>query len=189
MLSKKWWVTLVIILLQVSCARKSQPHPIFTKPESPALSTNPIVNTAPIVNRPHQSKSLPPPIIVEKPIPIVKPIVVRPEAKPLSSAVIALIATADENIKAGQLEPAVVNIERALRIEPRNATLTYKLAELRLKQLKPLLAENIARKAALLAAGDKSLKKKSWLLIAQARHLQQNYEGAKAAQLKAQSLD
>jgi predicted Zn-dependent protease len=103
--------------------------------------------------------------------------------------VVALVSQADKHIKMGQLNPAVVNIERALRIEPRNATLTYKLATLRLKQLKPRLAENIARKAALLAAGDKELKKKSWLLIAQARHLQQNYTGAKEAELKAQSLD
>ena len=184
MLSKKWLVTLVIILLQVSCARNPQPHPIFTKRQKPALPSVPVVNT-----ETYPLKNLPPPVIVEKPIPIVKPIVVRPVSKPLSAAVISLISTADENIKAGQLESAVVNIERALRIEPRNATLTYKLAELRLKQLKPRLAENIARKAAILAAGDKDLKKKSWLLIAQARHLQQDFEGMKAAQLKAQSLD
>ncbi len=185
MLSKKWWVTLVIILLQVSCARQSQPNPIFTKRQMPPLQTEPVINKA----ETYQLKSVPPSVIIERPIPIVKPIIVRPKAKPLSSAVIALMSTADENIKAGRLDAAVVSIERALRIEPRNATLTYKLAELRLQQSKPLLAENIARKAALLAAGDKSLKKKSWLLIAQARHLQQNYEGAREAQLKAQSLD
>jgi len=184
MLSKKWLVTLVIILLQVSCARNPQPHPIFTKPKKQDLPSVPVVNT-----ETYPLKNLPPPVIVEKPIPIVKPLVVRPVSKPLSPAVIALISKADENIKTGQLESAVVNIERALRIAPRNATLTYKLAKLRLKQLKPRLAENIARKAAILAAGDKDLKKKSWLLIAQARHLQQDFEGMKAAQLKAQSLD
>ena len=184
MLSKKWLVTLVILLLQVSCAKNPQPHPIFTKPPERAL---PLVPTA--KKETYPLKNIPPPVIVEKPIPIVKPIVVRPVSKPLSPAVVALISTADKNMKAGRLDSAVVNIERALRIEPRNATLTYKLAELRLKQLKPRLAENIAKKATILAAGDQGLKKKSWLLIAQARHLQQNFEGMKAAQLKAQSLD
>ena len=184
MLNKKWLVTLVIIFLQLGCARKPQPHPIFTTPQKTPLAIKPSVSTKtnPLNNAPSS-------VIVEKPIPIVKPIIVRPVPKPLSPAVIALISTVDKNIKVGQLESAVVNIERALRIAPRNATLTYKLAELRLMQSKPLLAENIARKAALLAAGDKSLKKKSWLLIAQARQLQQNYKGAKAAQLKAQNLD
>jgi hypothetical protein len=185
MLSKQWLVTFVLIFLQMGCAKNSpSPHPIFTKRQKPVLPSVPVVNT-----ETYPLKNLPPPVIVEKPIPIIKPIVVRPASKPLSPAVIALISTADENIKIGQLESAVVNIERALRIEPRNATLTYKLAKLRLKQLKPRLAENIARKATILAAGDKDLKKKSWLLIAQARHLQQDFEGAKAAQLKAQSLD
>jgi len=180
--SKKWLITLVLIFLQIGCAKDPQPLPIFTQPHTNSSATAAEAKTYPL-------KNLPPPVIVEKLIPIVKPVVVRPVPKPLSAAVIALISTADENIKAGQLESAVVNIERALRIEPRNATLTYKLAKLRLKQLKPRLAENIARKAAVLAAADKNLKKKSWLLIAQARYLQQNFEGMKAAQLKAQSLD
>ena len=184
-LSKKWLIILILIFLQISCARNSpQPHPIFTKHPKPDLPSVPVVKT-----ETYPLKNFPRPVIVEKPIPIIKPIVVRPQSKPLSPAVVALLSTVDKNIKAGRLESGVVNIERALRIEPRNAILTYKLAELRLKQLQPRLAENIARKAAILAAADQGLKKKSWLLIAQARHLQQDFEGAKAAQLKAQSLD
>lgn len=114
-----------------------------------------------------------------------KPIVIK---KPLSSASIALIAQADQHSKTGDLESAVSTIERALRIDSRNATLTYKLAQLRLKQSKPRLAEDLAKKAALLSASDTALKKQSWLLISEARKQQKNYYGAKEAKLKADQI-
>jgi len=103
-------------------------------------------------------------------------------------AVVALMSESERNSQAGDLESAVAVLERALRIDPRNPTLTYKLAELRVKQSKPRLAEDLARKAALLAAGDIELKRKSWLLISEARRMQQNYHGAKEAKLKAESF-
>jgi len=109
-------------------------------------------------------------------------------SKSLSPAVLALVSEADRNSKAGDLESAVVTIERALRIDSRNPTLTYKLAQLRLKQSKPRLAEDLAKKAALLSGKDKSLKRKSWLLISEARYKQKNYYGAKEAKLKASGI-
>ncbi|MDQ7089153.1 MAG: hypothetical protein Q9M50_00680 [Methylococcales bacterium] len=187
MQNKKFLMLSLLASLQISCTGRSQPLPIFPSrlPSVPApIKQPPIVS-----NRPQPNNNPLPPVIIEKKIPLRKTIINRPQPKPLSPAVIALVSKADKNISTGQLESAVVNIERALRIEPRNAHLTYKLADLRLKQQQPQLAENIARKSALLAAGDKVLKKQSWLLIAKARRLQQNYEGAKEAQLKAQNID
>ena len=108
--------------------------------------------------------------------------------KPMSPAVLALVSEAESSSRSGDLESAVVTIERALRIDPRNPTLTYKLAALRLKQSKPRLAEDLAKKAALLSANDKVLKKKSWLLISEARRQQKNYNGAKEARLKAEEI-
>ena len=108
--------------------------------------------------------------------------------KPMSPAVLALVSEAESSSRSGDLESAVVTIERALRIDPRNPTLTYKLAALRLKQSKPRLAEDLAKKAALLSANDKALKKKSWLLISEARRQQKNYNGAKEARLKAEEI-
>lgn len=105
--------------------------------------------------------------------------------KPLSPAVLALVAEADSSSKAGDLDGAVVTIERALRIDARNPVLTYKLAMLQLHRLKPRLAEDLAKKAALLSAGDKKLKKQSWLLISEARKQQKNLLGAEEARLKA----
>lgn len=108
--------------------------------------------------------------------------------KPSSPAVLALITEADNNTKAGDFESAVATIERALRIDPRNPALTYKLATVRLKQSKPRLAEDLAKKAALLSANDRMLKKQVWLLISEARRQQNNLFGAEEAKLKANKI-
>ncbi len=107
---------------------------------------------------------------------------------PLSPAVGALVSAANQNSKSGDLDSAAASIERAIRIEPRNATLFYKLALLRLQQSKPRLAEDLAKKSALLASTDNTLKKLCWLLIAHDSELQQDFAGAKEARAKADSL-
>lgn len=106
----------------------------------------------------------------------------------LPPAVDALVLAADKSSKTGDIDSADALIERAVRIEPRNAALFYKLAVLRLKQSKPKLAEDLAQKSALLAATDNVLKKNCWLLIAHARELQQDFTGAKEARAKADSF-
>ncbi len=104
---------------------------------------------------------------------------------PLSPAVNALASAANHDSQSGNIEAATATIERAIRIEPRNATLYYKLALLKLKQSKPRLAEDLAKKAALLASTDAELKKHSWLLVARAREMQGDLKGGKAARAKA----
>ena len=104
---------------------------------------------------------------------------------PLSPAVGALVLAASQNTKAGNIESATTTIERAIRIEPRNATLYYKLALLRLRQSKPVMAEDLAKKAVLLASNDTQMKKHSWLLIARAREMQGDLNGGKEARSKA----
>lgn len=106
----------------------------------------------------------------------------------LTPAVGALVSAADQNSQAGDLDTAAASIERAIRIEPRNATLFYKLALLKLKQSKPRLAEDLAKKSALLASTDNTLKKHCWLLIAHVREIQQDFTGAKEAREKADSF-
>ena len=104
---------------------------------------------------------------------------------PQSAAIGSLVMAANEDSQHGSLDAAVASIERAIRIEPRNAALYYKLAVLRLKQSKPRLAEDLAHKAAILAASDNNLKRHSWLLIANARSQQNNAAGAKKAKEEA----
>lgn len=185
------------------------PEMIEIKPELPppeemgADPTQPTEATDPFgAEQPSETQNLPetePPAEQPKPAEIVAPVIPpkpevpkEPEALvpletfvPQSPAVGSLVMAANENSHDGKLDSAVASIERAIRIEPRNATLYYKLAVLRLKQSKPRLAEDLARKAALLAVNDNTLKRHSWLLIANARELQKNVAGAKNAKAEA----
>ena len=124
-----------------------------------------------------------------------EPVVIKPpdfeplqNFAPLSPAVGALASAANQSSQSGNIEAATTTIERAIRIEPRNATLYYKLALLKLKQSKPRLAEDLAKKAALLASNDANMKKHSWLLIARAREVQGDINGGKEARAKADSF-
>lgn len=123
----------------------------------------------------------PPPPAPEPAIPVMPPV----STASFSSPILALATEADQNFQSGQYDAASVKIERALRIDPRNAALTYKLANIRLKQEQPRLAEELAKKAALLAGADRDIKKRSWLLIAESKRLQKDAEGAEKALQKA----
>lgn len=103
---------------------------------------------------------------------------------PSSPAVGSLVLAANEDSQKGNIESATTTLERASRIEPRNAALYYKLALLKLKT-KPSQAEDLAKKSAQLAANDTALKKHSWLLVAKAREMQKNFKGAEEARNKA----
>ncbi len=160
--------------------------------EQPLLSPSeqPFSESAPFET---QKSSLPaPPLETQEPSLPSAPELARFEpieaTVPLSPVVSALVLAANQNSKAGDLDSAAAAIERAIRIEPRNATLFYKLALLRLKQSKPGLAEDLAKKSALLASTDNILKKHCWLLIAHAREVQQDLAGAKDAREKADSF-
>lgn len=107
---------------------------------------------------------------------------------PLSPVVGTLVIAANKSSEKGNVESATTTIERAIRIEPRNPTLFYKLALLRLKQSKPKLAEDLAKKSVLLAGSDKQLKRHGWLLIGRARDMQNNSDGAKEARKKAEKF-
>ena len=156
---------------------------------APVISPTPATTPAPAtVPSPAPEASATPP--QPAPHPTMTPIALEDAALPAgtSPAVVALLGESERSRKSGDLDSAVVVMERALRIDARNPTLTYKLAQLRLKQAKPQQAEELARKAALLAGNDQDLKRKSWLLIAHARQLQQDINGAKEAKAKAQSF-
>jgi len=107
---------------------------------------------------------------------------------PMSPAVGALVLAANKDSQKGSYDTATTTLERAIRIEPRNAALYYKLAVIKLDQSKPRLAEDLAKKALSIVGKDNQLKKHCWLLIAKARDQQNNEAGAKAALDKAEKL-
>jgi len=114
---------------------------------------------------------------------------VESQSQPQSSnVVVALLSEAELSYQQGNLDESVITIERALRIEPRNPLLLYKLAVLRLQQGQAELAENLAKKSELLAVGNTQLKKKNWLLIAEARDQLGKQDAAQAARRKAEQF-
>ena len=158
-----------------------EPEPVIPEPEqesaAPEQEQEPVASEPtqePVISAPKPTFSAPPP-----------PFEPLESFAPLSPAVNALALASNQNSQSGNVEAATASIERAIRIEPRNATLYYKLALLRLKQSKPRLAEDLAKKAALLASNDAQLKKHSWLLVARAREMQGDLKGGKEARAKA----
>ncbi|WP_347986790.1 tetratricopeptide repeat protein [Methylomonas sp. AM2-LC] len=160
--------------------------PQIVPPVQPSGSSAPELVVPPVINP--QLNALP--NLVTPPTSSPTPVVLEDASMPAGSspAIVALVTDADRIRNSGDLDGAVVGMERALRIDPRNPTLTYKLAQLRLKQSKPQLAEELAGKAALLSGSNLDLKRKSWLLIADARQRQHHYEAAKEALAKAESF-
>jgi len=172
--------------------KTSQPESIEFQPESLPPETgealpaeNDQEGQPPVTPAPNEPLAFQEPVPEPEPLTPFEPLEISDS---LSPAVGALVLAANQNTTSGNLEAASATIERAIRIEPRNANLFYKLALIRLKQSKPRLAEDLAKKSALLAANDMTLKKHSWLLIAHARELQKNFKGAKEARTKADQL-
>lgn len=84
-------------------------------------------------------------------------------------AVTTLLAKSTVQIEAREWEKAAALLERALRIEPRNARLWQRLAEVRLSQGQYAQAESLAIKSNALAPKDQALQARNAQIIQQAR--------------------
>ena len=108
----------------------------------------------------------------------------QPAAPPAPSnnpAVQALLNKSHDEAAAGQMDAAGANLERALRIEPRNPVLWQELARVRLDQGQYQQAENLAAKSNALAGGNRYLQTENWRIIGEARNRRGDLEGARAA--------
>ncbi len=81
----------------------------------------------------------------------------------------------------GQLNQAAALLERALRIQPRDAWVWNQLADIRLRQQRYPQAESLARKSNSLAGQQHDLLTRNWHLIATARREAGNSKGAEQA--------
>ncbi len=79
-----------------------------------------------------------------------------------------LLASAISSKAVGDFDSAAGNLERALRIEPENAVLWSQLADIRYSQSAYQQAVQLAAKSNTLAAGDQSLRRQNWVLMANA---------------------
>jgi len=96
----------------------------------------------------------------------VKPSYSRPEP---AKAVQALIRRAEDQRAAGQLVAAAASLERALRIESRNAMLWNQLAHVRFEQKQYALAASLAAKSNAFAGQDQALRSDNNRLISLSR--------------------
>lgn len=96
-------------------------------------------------------------------------------------AVLALLDRAQRDNAAGQREAAGASLERALRIEPRNAWLWQELAQLRLVQGQYAQAISLARKSISFAGRGRPLLVLDWRVIGNAYVAQGNPAGAEQA--------
>jgi tetratricopeptide (TPR) repeat protein len=112
---------------------------------------------------------------------------VRPQAG-TSKAVLALLKKARSAALNGELARSEAFLERALRIEPRNAVLWHYMAKLRLNQGRLKQAAGLAAKSNSLDRNNKILQADNWRIIAHARHQRGDIEGAKRAQSRVDRL-
>ena len=85
----------------------------------------------------------------------------------------------------GDLSTAVIQVERAIRLEGEDAVLWSRLAELNLKQGNANQAQELAKKSNSLALSDNVLVYRNWLIIAKARRLVGDDIGAEEAEYTA----
>jgi Tfp pilus assembly protein PilF len=103
-----------------------------------------------------------------------------------NTAVMALLNNAKNQSAAGRMDEASANLERALRIEPRNPLLWHELARIRLEQGLYRQAENMAAKSNMLAGTNRYQRAKNWRIIGEARSRRGDLQGAREAFEKAE---
>jgi len=172
-------LVLMMVILLTACSTPSRrsPAPVVRSSPEPAAST---VGEAATVPPSAQDEGAE--------VSAYEPAVSLPmevESGSYGQAVVALLANSEQQQKAGDTSAAVGTVERALRIEPRNAHLWNRLARLRFEQKRYTMASDLAAKSNSLAAGDSALKRQNWSLIAKARRIQGDVAGAREAELMA----
>lgn len=143
----------------------------------------------------------PPPVVDRSPPPATtfpsrEPAPITPPARSAPSsplpasgpAVIVLLERADRQYMDQDLDSAAATLERALRIEPRNAWLWNELAQVRLAQGQYAQAVSLAKKSISFAGGERRLLAASWRVIGDARVAQGDSAGAEQAFGRADEL-
>ena len=101
------------------------------------------------------------------------------------AAVAALESDIEAKFKARNYGDVAAQLDRAIRIQPKNPELWHALAETRMRQNQPEMVEDLAKKSISLAKGNADLIKSNWRLIAEARRSRGDGIGAQDALEKA----
>ncbi|MCE2460126.1 MAG: hypothetical protein J4F38_05025 [Pseudomonadales bacterium] len=152
--------TTAIGFLAAGCSLLPAPSPPVrapAPPPPPPPSVQPIVVEAP------EQPPPPPPL---------------PTIEPPTAITEALVDEAIILDNAGSPREAAATIEQAIRIEPRRGELWLQLATLRLRDGQAAMAEQSARKALLFLQAGSAEEREAWLVIADAREAQGDFETA-----------
>lgn len=112
---------------------------------------------------------------------------VRRESIPVpeeGKAAATLLASARQNERAGLFSQAEMTLERALRVEPRNARLWHEMAQVKFGQKDYGQAVQFSIKSNSLAGKDYGLIQQNWLLMEKAYLEQGEPEKARQARIK-----
>lgn len=123
------------------------------------------------------------------PVAIVAPGVGTQDGHPGRDAVASLAAKARREQQAGALDAAAATLERALRLDPRNARLWHQLAGVHFDQRHWRQSAEFATRSNALATDDKDLQALNWRLIAQVREATGDPQGATHAYDQAARLE
>ena len=104
-------------------------------------------------------------------------------------AVASLMDQARMEVSAGRMGNGAASMERAIRLEPKNARLWQELARLRLSQRDYVQAEHVAMRSNTLTRGDYAMRAENWDIIAQAREARGDAAGARSARELAKRVD
>jgi tetratricopeptide (TPR) repeat protein len=116
--------------------------------------------------------------------PVGEPVVGKPPVHE-GTAAGTLLASAHQAVQAGQFNRAEVTLERALRVEPRNAELWHEMAQVKYGQEDYGQAVQFCLKANSLAGRDSALIKQNWLLMSRAYAKMGDVDKAEQARMKA----
>jgi uncharacterized protein HemY len=131
-------------------------------PGNPATEPPPASSTSPPSATPPPPQRAPPP----------------PRENHLSAATSSLVTQARALIAHGDLDGASSTLDRALRIEPNNPLLWIERGRLRLAENDSHQAEGCARKALVLASGDRGAQAQAGRLLADALRAQRRNQEA-----------
>jgi tetratricopeptide (TPR) repeat protein len=173
-----------LLLFMVGCANVATQAPAKASvPQSPPLGQGVAIQSATSQGVPAQTAIASPSLA---------DVIAEPAPKPPVSdnkAVIALLDRARLDNESGQRDAAGASLERALRIEPRNAWLWHELAQLRLAHGQYAQAISLSQKSISFAGRDRRLNALNWRVIGNARVAQGNPSGAEQALKLAAELE
>jgi tetratricopeptide (TPR) repeat protein len=131
-------------------------------------------------SRPPPSTQPPPEQPAPAPTPPATPAPAPAPRSDASAPTLALVLQSERSARDGDLESAIAYVERAIRLNSRDASLWLRLARLQLDANRPASAEQIAQRAIALAGNVADQQRRGWLLVAEAREAQGDDDAAAA---------